>query len=89
MSSDLISEHIGSLNSLITSKSKTNKKKEIQAKANKSVTNNKRTYIDEARISLKKDDIKLKKVKNYYSNSVPSKKSNKKIKLLDKIMHKS
>jgi len=87
MSSDLINEHIGTLNSLINSK--TNIKKKIQAKPNKSVTNNKRTYIDEARISLKKDDVKLKKVKNYYNNSVPSKKSNKKIKLLDKIMHKS
>ena len=49
----------------------------------------KRTYLDDARISLKKDEVKLQKVKKYYSNSVPTKMSNKKIKLLDKIMHKS
>ncbi len=88
MSNELVDEHISALNSLITSKSKNNKKNEKNV--NKSIgANNKRTYLDEARISLKKDEVKLKKVKNYYSNSVPTKKSNKKIKLLDKIMHKS
>jgi len=88
MSSELINDHISTLNNLITSKTKSTKKNEI--KVNKvTCASIKRTYLDEARISLKKNEVKLKKVKDYYSNSVPTKKSNKKIKLLDKIMHKS
>lgn len=86
MSNDLINDHIGSLNNLIASKSNNNKN---EKKVKKSVTTNTRTYLDEARISLKKDEVRLKKVKDYYNNSVPTKKSNNKIKLLNKIMHKS
>lgn len=88
MSNELVDEHISNLSSLITSKVKSNKKNEKKVKTSMGVSK-KRTYLDDARISLKKDEVKLQKVKKYYSNSVPTKMSNKKIKLLDKIMHKS